>query len=70
MYPPVANDRLRRVGWAPETSNAEAFVEADQAPPWVALNAKQRQYASLGAVATVLMAAFGLVAILLRRRRS
>lgn len=65
----VANDRLRRVGWVPSTSNAEAFVEADQAPPWVALNAKQRQYASLGAVGVLLVVLIGVVALVVRRRR-
>ncbi|MCB0991945.1 MAG: NAD-dependent epimerase/dehydratase family protein, partial [Acidimicrobiales bacterium] len=67
----VANDRLRRAGWKPESENDEAFVEADQAPPWVALNARQRQYLSLGAlVALIVAAAAAVAAMVVRRRRS
>ena len=69
MYPwVIANDRLRKAGWVPTTSNAEAFVEADQAPPWVALNAKQRQYASLGIVGGVIACVIGLLVFAVRRR--
>ncbi|MCP3936249.1 MAG: NAD-dependent epimerase/dehydratase family protein [Actinomycetia bacterium] len=64
----VANDRLRRAGWKPESENDEAFIEADQAPPWVALNAKQRQYLSLGALAAVLTCAVIAVTVVVFRR--
>lgn len=65
----VANDRLRRAGWKPESENDEAFVEADQAPPWVALNARQRQYLSLGALVALIVAAVATIATLVVRRR-
>jgi len=70
MYPwVVANDRLRSLGWSPSSSNEEALVEADQAPPWVALNARQRQYLSLGAAAGLVLGVFTVVAVFVRRRR-
>ena len=65
----VANDRLRRAGWSPGSANDEAFVEADQAPPWVALNARQRQYLSLGALGVAAAAVVALVAALVVRHR-
>jgi len=70
MYPwVVANDRLRSVGWLPSSSNEEALVEADQAPPWVALNARQRQYLSLGAATALIVGLATGIAMLVRRRR-
>ena len=65
----VANDRLRSVGWVPGSQNDEAFVEADQAPPWVALNARQRQYLSLGALAAVIVGIVAVIVALIVRRR-
>lgn len=69
MYPwVVANDRLRSVNWTPTSTNEEAFVEADQAPPWVALNAGQRQRVSLGAAALSVVGVLTVVVMLFRRR--
>ncbi len=65
----VANDRMRSTGWRPESQNDEAFVEADQAPPWVALNARQRQYASLGAFGLLIAGTVALFVRLITRRR-
>ena len=66
----VSNDRLRSVGWTPGSQNDEAFVEADQAPPWVALNARQRQYLSLGVLGAVIVGiVVGVIVAVVRRRR-
>lgn len=46
----VSNDRLKSLGWVPQWRNDEALVVAEQVPPWATLNARQRQYASLGAL--------------------
>ncbi len=43
----VSNDRLRAAGWAPEYTNAEAYIDGTPAKPWSNMNAKQRQRASL-----------------------
>ena len=69
MYPwVVANDRLRSVNWSATSTNEEAFVEADQAPSWVALNARQRQHASLGVAGFLALGALTVVVMLIRRR--
>lgn len=66
----VANDRLVSVGWRPRSQNDEAFVEADQAPPWVALNARQRQHLSLGAMIVLIVSIVAIcVGLVVRRRR-
>jgi len=41
----------------------------DEAPPWVSLNARQRQYLSLGALAAVLVGLLGWGVWMYRRRR-
>ncbi len=70
MYPwVVSNDRLESAGWRPRVGNDEAFVEVDEAPPWVSLNARQRQYLSLGALAATLAGLVGWGVWLYRRRR-
>ena len=68
----VANDRLRAQGWSPDLSNEEAYVAADDAPPWAAMNARQRQVLSLtalGVAGAVSVLAVVLVARRLHRRR-
>ena len=47
----VANDRIKAEGWEPTYTNEEALVAADEAPPWATMNARQRQYLSLGLMA-------------------
>lgn len=53
----VSNDRLSDLGWRPRYTNAEAFVAADDAPPWADLNAGQRQELSLALVTASAVAA-------------
>ena len=61
----VANDRLRETGWVPQWTNEETFVVADDAPPWVSMNARQRQVLSLvGAGVVVAGLAAALVAVI------
>ncbi len=70
MYPwVVSNDRLESAGWTPTVGNDEAFVEVDQAPPWVSLNARQRQYLSLGALGALVTGLLGWGIWMYRRRR-
>ncbi|MEM9036979.1 MAG: NAD-dependent epimerase/dehydratase family protein [Actinomycetota bacterium] len=49
----VSNDRIKTLGWAPAWRNDEALVVAERVPAWATLNARQRQYASLGALGAV-----------------
>jgi len=44
----VSNDRLRDLGWEPQWSNVEAYVESFDPRPWAMLNAKRRQQLALG----------------------
>jgi nucleoside-diphosphate-sugar epimerase len=53
----VANDRLRAEGWVPQLTNEEAFVAADEPPPWASMNAHQRQVVSLVITGVLLVAA-------------
>ena len=43
----ISNSRLREAGWAPEHTNAEAYVDGTSPKPWSNMNAKQRQRAAL-----------------------
>jgi hypothetical protein len=65
----VANDRLRADGWAPASSNEEAYVSAHQAGPWATLSPRRRQELALGAAGAVVLGAVAGTAALLRRRR-
>lgn len=65
----VANDRLRAAGWVPAASNEEAFVVADEPPPWAEMNAHQRQVASLAAAAGAIAGALVATILLIRRLR-
>jgi len=65
----VANDRLRAAGWVPESSNEEAFVVADEPPPWAALNAHQRQVFSLFAAAAGVVGAVVAIVLTVRHLR-
>lgn len=65
----VANDRLKADGWAPASSNEEAYVGAHQAGPWATLSPQRRQELALGASAAALVGVAAGVVALLRRRR-
>ncbi|MEM8902654.1 MAG: NAD-dependent epimerase/dehydratase family protein, partial [Actinomycetota bacterium] len=65
----VSNDRLRGIGWTPGWRNDEALVVAEDAPAWATLNARQRQYASLGALGALGAGAAAGVGWLVRRQR-
>jgi nucleoside-diphosphate-sugar epimerase len=68
----VANDRVRALGWVPSHSNEEAYVAGHAAGRFDMLNAKRRQQLALGAaggVGAAVLAAVGLGATSLRRRR-
>lgn len=65
----VSNDRLRSIGWSPDWRNDEALVVAEDAPAWATLNARQRQYASLGALGALGAGAAAGVGWLAHRRR-
>lgn len=66
----IANDRLRADGWAPASSNEEAFVASHRAGPWATMSPRRRQELALGVAGTSLAGGVvGLVALLRRRRR-
>ncbi|MEX2292352.1 MAG: NAD-dependent epimerase/dehydratase family protein [Acidimicrobiales bacterium] len=65
----IANDRLKADGWAPASSNEEAYVGAHRAGPWATLSPRRRQEAALGAVGLFLVGAVAGVAVVVRRRR-
>lgn len=68
MYPwVVANDRLRELGWEPQHSNEESFVEGTPGTPWASMNARRRQQLAMGGAGAVL-AGLGVGAGLLWRR--
>ncbi len=63
----VSNDAIRALGWSPQHSNVEAYVEGYDARPWAMLNAKRRQQIALSGTAAA-TAAIGLIARSLTRR--
>jgi nucleoside-diphosphate-sugar epimerase len=63
----VANDRLRSLGWAPRSSNAEALVASQRPLPGSRFVARHRQEVTLAAVGVVGTAVSGLVVWLVRR---
>jgi nucleoside-diphosphate-sugar epimerase len=65
----IANDRLKADGWAPVTSNEEAYVGAHQAGPWATLSPRRRQEVALGASGLALVGGIAGVVALVRRRR-
>lgn len=65
----VANDRLKRDGWEPTSSNEEAYVGAHRAGPWATLSPRRRQELALGTAGVAVVATAVGVAALFRRRR-
>jgi nucleoside-diphosphate-sugar epimerase len=66
----VANDRLRADGWAPASSNEEAYVTHHRASPWATVSPRRRQELALAGSGLALVGvAVGAVALVRRRRR-
>src|SRR5690606_858149 len=65
----VANDRLRALGWQPQSTNEEAYVAAHRGGLLATLSPRRRQELALGAAGVVLAAAVAGVVVLVRRRR-
>ncbi len=65
----IANDRLKADGWAPASTNEEAYVGAHQAGPWATISPRRRQELALGAAGAVLVGGLAGVVALVRRRR-
>jgi len=65
----VANDRLRSHGWRPRFGNDQVFVAADAGMPWDSMNARQRQYVSLGIGGAVVVGLIVGAALAIRRWR-
>lgn len=64
----VANDRIRSLGWVPEHSNEEAYVDSDRGGPWARLTPRHRQELSLGVAGLVMVGAIAGAVIFVRRR--
>lgn len=68
----VANDRLKAEGWQPTVTNEQAYVEGTEAKWWTMITPKRRQELTLGASATLVVAAVAAIArgvVVARRRR-
>jgi nucleoside-diphosphate-sugar epimerase len=66
----IANDRLRADGWAPGSSNEEAYVATHRPGPWAGITPARRQEIALGVTGVVLAGAVvGVVALVRRRAR-
>jgi nucleoside-diphosphate-sugar epimerase len=63
----VANDRLRSLGWAPRSSNAEALVASQRPLPGSRFVARHRQEVTLAAVGVAGAALSGVVVWVVRR---
>lgn len=64
----VANDRIRSLGWVPQHSNEEAYVDSDRGGPWARLTPRHRQELSLGVAGLVMVGAITGAVIFVRRR--
>jgi hypothetical protein len=65
----IANDRLQADGWAPASSNEEAYVAAHRVGPWATLSPRRRQELALGAAGLALVGGVAATVALVRRRR-
>lgn len=63
----VANTRIRGLGWEPEFSNEEAYVDADRGGLWARLTPRHRQQLALGGVAAAVVGATATAVLLVRR---
>ncbi len=67
----IANDRLKAVGWQPNVTNEQAFVEGTEGKWWTMVSPKRRQEITLvgSAIATLAALAFVVRAVRRARRR-
>lgn len=65
----VANDRLRAAGWAPRSTNEEAYVATHAGAPWARISPRRRQDLILGAAAAATVAVPAAAVTALRRSR-
>jgi len=63
----VANDRLRAAGWAPTSTNEEAYVAGTEGSWWSMLSPKRRQELALGAAGTSIAAVATTAAVITRK---
>lgn len=63
----VANDRIRALGWEPNFSNEEAYVDADRGGVWARLTPRHRQQLALGGAAALALGAAVTASVLVRR---
>ncbi|MFL6207073.1 MAG: hypothetical protein ACJ739_17145, partial [Acidimicrobiales bacterium] len=64
----IANDRLKADGWAPRSSNEEAYVGAHRAGPWATLSPRRRQELALGAAGAAVVGGVATTVAVVRRR--
>ena len=67
----IANDRLKAAGWAPTSTNEEAYVAGHRPAPWATVSPQRRQELALGGAAAALAGvALGATALVRRARRA
>jgi nucleoside-diphosphate-sugar epimerase len=64
----VTNDRLRSLGWEPEFTNEEAYVDSDRGGPWARLTPRHRQELALGGVVILALGVLTAGVIVVRRQ--
>ena len=65
----VANDRIRAIGWTPQFTNEEAFVEGTEGTWWSMMSPKRKQELALGVSGIALLASAAGVGFLVRRAK-
>jgi nucleoside-diphosphate-sugar epimerase len=63
----VSNDRMKAAGWAPTSSNEEAYVAGTEGTWWSMMSPKRKQELALGASGAVLLVSGAAVGWLVRR---
>jgi nucleoside-diphosphate-sugar epimerase len=63
----LTNERLRSLGWEPEFTNEEAYVDSDRGGPWARLTPRDRQKLALGGVAALASGVLAVGVIAVRR---
>ena len=65
----ISNDALRSLGWQPQVTNEQAYVEGTQTPWYSMVSPKRKQELSLGVTALSLIAVFVTLVRQVSRRR-